>query len=554
MQTADDIELLREYARHHSEEAFATLVSRHINLVYSAALRYTANHHQAEEITQAVFIILARKAGSLRPGTVLPGWLFHTTRLTARNYLRSENRRARREQEAFMETKSDERFDSRWGDVAPLLDDAIAHLGQRDRDAIVLRFLQGKDYKAVAGATGGTAEAAQMRVSRALEKLRKLFAKRGVTLSAAALAGLMAAHGAHAAPMGLASSITAGAIHGANLAASTLTAVKGTLKLMAWTKLKFSVAAGLVLMLAYQYRQNSIQAQQFAAARQDLQSATDAVAEQESRIAELRLQTDAIVQTRNEQEQELVSLRARRKTAANGTQPKAVMGASTTLLAAALQDPLTREMLRREFIGSAQNRWQPLVKELKLSSDAAQKMFNIGADWAMKNTEAVAAFTERKLSPEAAVQAGEQAEQEAQNQVRELLGDENMASFAQCNSNFPARTLGAQFDRQLGFFALADDQRQKLREVLEAEPNDVMAGLAGDFTVRELVLPEEMDQRLGRQKEVNQDILQQASQFLSPEQVEALSIMQESNLSIQRRGILRCLRTLRIDPMAPPVL
>ena len=554
MQTPDDIELLREYARHHSEEAFATLVSRHINLVYSAALRYTANHHQAEEITQAVFIILARKAGSLRPGTVLPGWLFHTTRLTARNYLRSENRRARREQEAFMETKSDERFDSRWGDVAPLLDDAIAHLGQRDRDAIVLRFLQGKDYKAVAGATGGTAEAAQMRVSRALEKLRKLFAKRGVTLSAAALAGLMAAHGAHAAPMGLASSITAGAIHGANLAASTLTAVKGTLKLMAWTKLKFSVAAGLVLMLAYQYRQNSIQAQQFAAARQDLQSATDAVAEQESRIAELRLQTDAIVQTRNEQEQELVSLRARRKTAANGTQPKAVMGASTTLLAAALQDPLTREMLRREFIGSAQNRWQPLVKELKLSSDAAQKMFNIGADWAMKNTEAVAAFTERKLSPEAAVQAGEQAEQEAQNQVRELLGDENMASFAQCNNNFPARTLSAQFDRQLGFFALADDQRQKLREVLEAEPNDIMAGLTGNFTVRELVLPEEMDQQLQRQKEVNQDILQQASQFLSPEQVEALSIMQESNLSVQRRGILRCLRTLRIDPMAPPVL
>ena len=66
--------------------------------------------------------------------------------------------------------------------------------------------------------------------------------------------------------------------------------------------------------------------------------------------------------------------------------------------------------------------------------------------------------------------------------------------------------------------------------------------------------PEEMDQQLARQKEVNQDILQQASQFLSPEQVEALSIMQESNLSVQRRGILRCLRTLRIDPMAPPVL
>jgi hypothetical protein len=387
-----------------------------------------------------------------------------------------------------------------------------------------------------------------------LEKLRKLFAKRGVVVSAAALAGFMAAHGAHAAPMGLAPSITAGAVHGANLAASTLTVVKGTLKLMAWTKLKFSVAAGLVALLAYQYYQKSVQAQQFAAARQELQSATDAAAAQESRIAGLQQQTDAIIQTRNEQDQELVILRARRKTAANGTQPKAAMGASTTLLAAALQDPITREMLRQEFIQSAKNRWQPLVKELKLSSDAAQKLFNAGADWNMKKTEAVAAFTERKISPEAAVQAGEQAEQEALNQVRELLGDESMASFAQCNSNFPARSLSAQFDRQLGFFALSDDQRQRLRQVLDAEPNDAMAGLAGDLTVRQLVLPEEMDQRLERQKQVNHDILQQASQFLSPEQVEALSIMQESNLGVQRRGILRFLRNLRIDPMAPEIL
>src|SRR5215472_18923181 len=98
MQTADDIELLREYARHHSEEAFATLVSRHINLVYSAALRYTANHHQAEEVTQAVFIILARKAGSLRPATILEGWLYETTRLTALSFLRGERRRQFREQ------------------------------------------------------------------------------------------------------------------------------------------------------------------------------------------------------------------------------------------------------------------------------------------------------------------------------------------------------------------------------------------------------------------------------------------------------------------------
>jgi RNA polymerase sigma factor (sigma-70 family) len=104
MQAMDDIELLREYSLRHSEEAFATLVSRHIDLVYSVALRHVGKHHQAEEITQAVFVILARKARSLGPGTILPGWLFRTARLTAANYVRTEIRRTRREQEAYMQS------------------------------------------------------------------------------------------------------------------------------------------------------------------------------------------------------------------------------------------------------------------------------------------------------------------------------------------------------------------------------------------------------------------------------------------------------------------
>jgi RNA polymerase sigma factor (sigma-70 family) len=110
MLAMDDMALLQEYALRNSEEAFATLVSRHIDLVYSAALRHVGNHHQAQEITQAVFVILARKARSLSPKTVLPGWLFQTARLTAANHLRSEIRRARREQEAYMPTSCFRRY------------------------------------------------------------------------------------------------------------------------------------------------------------------------------------------------------------------------------------------------------------------------------------------------------------------------------------------------------------------------------------------------------------------------------------------------------------
>jgi RNA polymerase sigma factor (sigma-70 family) len=97
MQELDDIALLREYLEHASEEAFATLVTRHVNKVYSVALRHTRNPHQAEEITQAVFVLLAKKARHLGKGVVLSGWLYQTARLTAVTFIRSEIRRARRD-------------------------------------------------------------------------------------------------------------------------------------------------------------------------------------------------------------------------------------------------------------------------------------------------------------------------------------------------------------------------------------------------------------------------------------------------------------------------
>src|ERR1039457_2241291 len=222
MATMDDMELLREYATRHSEEAFATLVTRHIDLVYSAALRHTRNHHQAQEISQAVFVVLARKAPSLSSRAALAGWLFQTARLTAANYVRGEIRRARREQEACMQSDPNDHAEESWRHVAPILNEIIGDLREKDRDAVVLRFLQGKDSRQVAAALGATEEAAQMRVSRALEKMRKMFARRGVVLSVAALGGAIAAQGTQAAPAGLAATVAAGAVHGTALGGSIL--------------------------------------------------------------------------------------------------------------------------------------------------------------------------------------------------------------------------------------------------------------------------------------------------------------------------------------------
>jgi len=252
MRDASDMQLLREYARSNSESAFAELVRRHVNLVYSAALRHTGIAAQAEEITQAVFVILARKAASLREGLVLDAWLFETTRLTTLSFLRGERRRQFREQEAYMQSVLQESTpDPVWPQLAPLLDDAVMRLGRPEREAVLLRFFKGKSLGEVAVALNINEPAAQKRVSRALEKLRKYFAKRGVDSTTTAIAENISAHSVQVAPVALAKIVTAVALaKGAAASASTLTLIQGALKIMAWTQMKSAIVAGTALLLA----------------------------------------------------------------------------------------------------------------------------------------------------------------------------------------------------------------------------------------------------------------------------------------------------------------
>jgi RNA polymerase sigma factor (sigma-70 family) len=245
----DDMTLVREYARGNSEEAFAALVSRHVNLVYSVALRQVRDPHLAEEIAQAVFIILARKAGSLGPKTILSGWLCRAARYASADALKNQRRREHREQEAYMQSILNESESDAWMQIAPLLDTAMAQLGDKNHNAVVLRFFEGRNFKDVSAALGTSEDGAKMRVNRALEKLRKFFTRRGITLSAAVIAGAVSANSVQAAPAGLTISAVAAA-KGSAAAASTLTLVKGALKLMAWAKAKTAIIIGAAAILA----------------------------------------------------------------------------------------------------------------------------------------------------------------------------------------------------------------------------------------------------------------------------------------------------------------
>jgi len=250
MQELDDISLLREYVNHESEDAFAVLVARHVNKVYSIALRHARNPHQAEEITQAVFVVLARKARRLGGQVILSGWLCRTAQLTAVTFIRSETRRARREQEAYMQNLSLETDSDVWPQIQPLLDAAMAGLSQADHHALVLRFFDGKSMREVGAALGASEDAAKVRVNRAVEKLRRFFSRRGIVVSVAMLTAAISANSVQAAPATLAkTAATLALAKGATASTSTLTLIKGVLKIMAWTKAKTAIVAGAVTLL-----------------------------------------------------------------------------------------------------------------------------------------------------------------------------------------------------------------------------------------------------------------------------------------------------------------
>ncbi len=250
MPNVPDMDLVREFARNHSETAFTELVERHLPLVYSVARRYTGNDNDAQDVAQAVFIILARKAATLRENTLLPGWLYETTRFTATRMLRTNVRRLAREQEAYMQSTLNEvGAGGDWEQLAPHLESAMARLGERDRALLVLRFYQNRTGSEIAALMDIRENTLHKRAARALDKLRMILAKQGVTLSGEAVAGAISSHSIQAAPVGLATTISAAALaKGATASAATLT--HGTLKIMAWTKTQTAIVAGVGILLA----------------------------------------------------------------------------------------------------------------------------------------------------------------------------------------------------------------------------------------------------------------------------------------------------------------
>ncbi|MEO6245658.1 MAG: sigma-70 family RNA polymerase sigma factor [Opitutaceae bacterium] len=246
-----DAELIRRYAEEKSEAAFADLVRRHLDLVYSAALRRLAGDtHAAADVTQLVFTALARQAAALTRGVVLPAWLYATTRNVAVDFIRTEQRRRTREQEAHTmhETISSPEPTDDWEQLRPFLDTAMDELAAIDREAVLLRYFAKRPFAEIGAALRVSEDAARMRVERALEKLRALLARRGIKSSASAVGVVLAGQAVSAAPAGMAGSV-ASAVAASTGALAGATTWAGLAQFMANTKLSLGVG-GLIVVVA----------------------------------------------------------------------------------------------------------------------------------------------------------------------------------------------------------------------------------------------------------------------------------------------------------------
>jgi len=506
----DDEPLLRQYTGERSEAAFRELVSRHIDLVYSAALRVVGgDRHLAQDVTQIVFSDLARKASSLPRGVVLAGWLHRHTSFTAAKVVRTERRRQSREQAAMEIRALDEPTEPDWEAVAPHLDEGLDDLSAADRDAIVLRFLKAQDFRAIGAALGVSEDAAQKRVARALEKLRALLTQQGVTLTVAAMASLLATKTVTAAPAGLAASVTAASLAGGAGAGSGISLT--TIKVLAMTKLKAGVAGALVIAavaIPVVVQQHALsrareEARQVREENRRLRAQADqvvALAEDYQRLSNLVAQFSQTQARAPDQLAELLRLRAQVPSQQGDSQRG---GQAAGGLADLLNGPEMQEMMKPVLGMGVDKSYARLFAALRLPPEQSTALRELILE---KRLAAVAVRASRLRGAADGIPPQEQAQEvktkqdQLDDRIKQLLGTDNFAQFRDYERTESIRFLVGAFEDQLSAgAALNPDQEQQLIKAMAEE----RSSLISDEGSKQERQPEALDQRyLARARQI----------------------------------------------------
>ena len=490
MNEQTDSQLLRAYAEERSEAAFAELVRRHMDFVYSAGLRMLGDTHLAEDVTQGVFVALAKQAGQLTQHPVLSGWLHRTAQNIAAQTIRTDVRRRHREQEAIaMKELLSAGNEAGWEDIAPHLDAALGDLSEPDRDALLLRYFERKSAREMAQTLGISDEAAQKRVNRAVERLRDAFAQRGVTVGASGLVLLISAHAVQAAPAGLALTITTTAA--ATTAAATTVTTSTTIQTIAMTTFqKIAVTTSLVVAvgaLIYESRQvadlqeqNAVyQKQQVALEEQikQLQRERDAAKKQQMALtAELDKAKQPLKDT------EILRLRGQ----VGALKQEKQMSGQKSPLNKITADPATRKLMRDQQKLGMTMLYSDLVKNLKLEPEATEKFNDLLADQVMEGIDIITQALQDKKSQREVDQLFTNQEADLNNKVQALLGQEGAAQYQEYSKNLLTSLTVQQFEGSLtGDKEAKAGKKQQLMAAMQEETKAGLsgAGLSADFQV-----------------------------------------------------------------------
>jgi RNA polymerase sigma factor (sigma-70 family) len=547
----DDGQLLQQYTRDRSESAFGELVARHIDLVYSVALRVAGgDSHLAQDVTQTVFLDLARKAPGLPRDAILAGWLYRHAWFTAAKTVRTERRRQVREQTAMEMRALDDNTGSPWELIAPHLDEGLNQLSASDRDAIVLRFFKQQDFRVIGAALGVSEDAAQKRVSRALERLRGVLSKRGATLTATALASALTAEAVVAAPAGLAISVTSTALAGAASIGTGLSLT--TIKTLAMTKLQISTVGVILiaclaapLLLQHQslsrMREENNRLREATVSLQQQTSQMDQMAAENQRLSNLLAHAGSAPPPKPEQLGELLRLRGEATRLRANAQADAK---SANPMVEMLKSPAGKEMMRAsmraEGLAVARS-YAKLFADLHLTPEQTASMKDLLINQTMASADMITAAMSGQADPAQlqaqAVQA--KAEKAAiDDQIKQLLGDDNYAQYHAYGKTLSERMVVTQVADQLADSptAVGADQEQQLFDAMVEErqnfkfttdfsdPSKLTGNVASYYT-------EDNKQRyLKELDQLSQRYLARAQSILSPDQLAAF----QSSLAVQQ--------------------
>jgi RNA polymerase sigma factor (sigma-70 family) len=483
----DDAQLLRRFTDGRSQAAFAELVHRHLSLVYHAAARQLGrDKHLAEDVAQAVFILLAVKAGSLLDRPSLAGWLHTATRFKVARAVRAERRREQREAVAHAMIELDSES-TPWERVRPVVDEALHDLNARDREAILMRYFENEPVDQIAARLRLTEGAARKALERAIEKLRLHLARRGVTSSAAALATVLGSQAASASvPGGLAASVMT-AVTSSGL---PVVATVGGLALMS-TKTALGITA-FVLVLAGGAATYEVHAKH---------AAERALAASEAEIAafETRLRTRQATLAREPRQTE-----ERSAATANATAPRSSLEEKLIAGDAFLKaHPEMEAALRAYERTQLRNSYGEIIAEMGLSDAETEQFFAVLSH----GTRLLLGDYFFRLS-------GEPQSSEAYTRtLKDVLGDARFRQFQRWEQLEPARSLTVALTGALYATPapLTPGQIAQFKTVVEAALDDPTLGPRYDS-----VWP-------WMPSSIWDDVLKRAPEVLSPAQITALA-------------------------------